>query len=250
MHQARSLPRLLAAAVAGVVLTASCLVAGPAFARFTATGAGTGSGGTATLTPPGSAAATATGSTVWVTWTAAVLSTGLPPQGYYLTRTRTSDQTTAPACGTSPTALLTGTSCSDGSLSDGNYTYQVVAVYQSWTATSNTSNTVTVATVPSITVALVSPAPNANGYNNTSPVTLTLTATQGSIGTPVASVTAWVDSGTPTTTTGAAATVKVSGDGTHVVSYYATDAAGRRSLTGTYTVRIDTSPPPPRPHQR
>src|SRR6476469_438988 len=60
-----------------------------------------------------------------------------PAQGYYVTRNN--GVTSAAACGTSPTSLATSTSCEDGPLAAGNYTYRVVAVWNSLSAESPAS---------------------------------------------------------------------------------------------------------------
>jgi hypothetical protein len=220
----------------------------PATAYETTAGGGAGTATTATLTAPANPAATATpnSGTVPVTWTAATLSTGQSVQGYYVVRIRSSDQALAAACGTSTTTLTISTSCSDLTVPDGTYRYQVVAVVGSWTASSVLSGSVTVVndtSRPSISVTSATPAANAAGWNNTSPVTVSVSAAPGSGGIPVASITMWVDSGTPVTTLGSTASISVSGDGVHIVSFYATDTLLKQSSTGTYTVRIDTVSP-------
>jgi len=76
-----------------------------------------------------------------------------------------------------------------------------------------------------------------SGWSISSPVTLTLTATDGGSG-PCSTLyrvdgSAW-SSGT---------SVLVSGDGVHSVTYYTTDCAGNAETQNTATVRIDTTPP-------
>ncbi|OLR91964.1 fibronectin type III domain-containing protein [Actinokineospora bangkokensis] len=117
------------------------VVATPAIAFWRATGTGSGTGSTTTLNPPtGVTAPASSPTTVPVSWTA---STGIPaPSGYYVLRT--SSGGTSAACGSSATSLITGTSCSDTGVAAGTYTYRVVAVYRSWTATSAASGSVTV----------------------------------------------------------------------------------------------------------
>ena len=80
------------------------------------------------------ASASAGSSTVSVSWTGSTLSNGTPAQGYYVTRTNVSTSQTSAACGSSASSLITSTSCSDTSVPDGTYTYKVIAVYRSWTA--------------------------------------------------------------------------------------------------------------------
>lgn len=64
------------------------------------------------------------------------------PAGYYVTRT--SGTTTTAACDSSPTTLLSGTSCSDSWVPSGTYTYVVTAVYRTWTSASLPSAKVSV----------------------------------------------------------------------------------------------------------
>src|SRR5487761_1159228 len=115
-----------------------------ALAYFTATGAGAASSSVGTLNSPPRPVVTYTNgtATVEVKWTGSTLSDGTAAQGYYVTRNNGS--TTSPACGTSPTSLTTSTSCTDSSVPDGTYTYQVIAVWKSFSATSSASESVTV----------------------------------------------------------------------------------------------------------
>ena len=237
-------PSALGSALAVVVATGA---AAPAEAYFRVTGAGTGQAVTSGLSAPGTPTATATvgSGTVPVAWTAASLSGGQAPQGYYVLRVRTGDHATTAACGTGPATLTTqppgpphgagrdvpvpghrGPERLDGDqralrLGDGRQRRQPAEDLRHGHL----------------------PTPNANGYVNTSPVTVTLTATPSSGGIAVTSITAWVDAGTPSTTLGSTKNVSVSGDGVHVVSYYATDLLGHSSLVATYTVRIDRVAP-------
>ena len=124
---------LLLLGVAVVLLTAT----GVALAFWTTSGTGTGSAMTGTLAPPTNAAAVATpgSGTVAVSWTASAQSTG-----YYVTRVRNSDSSTAAACGTSPAQPTTGTSCNDLAVADGIYHYTVTAVRINWTAAAASGN--------------------------------------------------------------------------------------------------------------
>lgn len=240
--------RLPHAALALVIAAVGVTTGSSAWAHFATTGAGAGGATTGILVAPTSVVATATvnSGTVPLTWTAATSGTGLPVQGYYVQRVRSSDQLVTPACGSSPTNLTATASCNDLLVPDGTYRYQVTAILGSWTAVSALSGSVTVvndSTLPTITVTSTSPTPNASGYVNTSPVTVNLSASPGSAGSPIISLTFWVDAAASTTVSAASTSVSVSGHGNHVVSFYATDSAGRRSITSTFTVRIDTVAP-------
>jgi hypothetical protein len=125
---------------------------GVAWAFWTSPGSGTASASAATFNPPTNVTASSTAGTgsAGLTWSAASLSTGGAPSGYYVSRIGGG---TAAACNSSPTTLITGTSCTDTGVADGSYTYRVTAVYHSWTAVSAASNSVTVTnTRPSVTV--------------------------------------------------------------------------------------------------
>ncbi|QNE17995.1 hypothetical protein F1D05_09005 [Kribbella qitaiheensis] len=140
----RRLLLLLGATV--VLLTAT----GVALAFWTTSGAGAGSAMTGTLAPPTNVTAVATpgNGTVHVSWTASSQATG-----YYVIRVRNSDSSSAAACGTSPAQPTATTSCGDLAVADGIYHYTVIAVRGSWTATSASSNNVTVNnTRPAVTV--------------------------------------------------------------------------------------------------
>jgi hypothetical protein len=69
-----------------------------------------------------------------------------PAQGYYVTRNN--GVTSVAACGTSPTSLTTSTSCEDGPLAVGTYTYRVVAVWNSLSAESPASEPILIDTTP------------------------------------------------------------------------------------------------------
>jgi hypothetical protein len=97
------------------------------------------------------------------------------------------------------------------------------------------------------TTASVSPAPNANGWNN-SAVTVTLNATDlasGILDTPPG----WVDqleyttAGVPHVVPGHAVSFGVSAPGVTTVTYFATDAAGNEEPPKTLDVRVDPEAP-------
>jgi hypothetical protein len=102
-----------------------------------------------------------------------------------------------------------------------------------------------------VTSAVVSPPPNARGWNNT-PVTVNLDATDlasGILDTPVG----WVDqlqyslAGAQTSPSqsvpGHLASFGISSSGVTTISYFATDAAGNDEAANTRTVRIDATAP-------
>lgn len=137
-----------------LLLLAAFTVGGTsAWAYWTTFGAGTGSATTGTLNAPSAPVANITApGAVHLTWTGSTLSTGAPAQGYYVTRSSGPAPST---CGT-PATPLSAVTCDDTAVADGTYSYTVTAVYHSWTATSGSSNTVTVVndvTPPTVTSA-------------------------------------------------------------------------------------------------
>jgi hypothetical protein len=118
-----------------------------AWAYWTSSGDGVATASTGTLNPPPPPTLSYTKGTaaVEVDWSpGSTLNDGTTPaQGYYVTRDNGS--TTSPACGTSPTALATTTSCTDEAVPDGTYTYRVVAVWHSFSAVGSAGEPVAVA---------------------------------------------------------------------------------------------------------
>jgi hypothetical protein len=127
---------------------------------------------------------------------------------------------------------------------DGAHTVAVTgdaAYHPSQASTGIVSDT----TAPTVTAQL-SPTPNAAGWNNTTPVSVALSANDGSGSginqikyttdgsDPRSSGTAQVYGGTPFT---------VAAEGTTTVKFYATDIAGNASGVQTQAVKIDTTPP-------
>ncbi|QHK18939.1 hypothetical protein GU243_03275 [Pseudarthrobacter psychrotolerans] len=228
-----------------VCVAAALSLGAAAWGYWGNTGGGGSAAATGTLNAPSTVLASApiNSSTVAVNWSGATLATGQTASGYYVTRIRNSDGAPFPACGTSPSVPTPSLSCNDLGVTDGIYHYTVTALFGSWTAVSPPGNSVTVvndSSLPSINVTSISPAPNGNGYNNTSPVTVNLSASGGA---GILSITYTIDSGSPVTVLGATAAVSVSGDAIHTVTYYAKDLLQRVSQTGSVFVRIDRVAP-------
>lgn len=185
-----------------VLFVATALSLGAvAFAFWSTAGVGSSVASTGTLNAPTNLVVSAPvdSGTVAVSWDGASLGTGHSAEGYYVTRVRHSDGATNPACGTSISSPTPNLSCDDVSIADGTYHYTVTALIGSWTAESAASASVTVVNDsgrPTVTVTSISPTPNANGYNQTSPVVVNLSASDDS---GIASITYRVDSGTPVT---------------------------------------------------
>ncbi|MDQ0922323.1 hypothetical protein QF038_000831 [Pseudarthrobacter sp. W1I19] len=199
------------------------------------------------LSPGSQPAVAANGSAVSVTWAGGTTVNGRPATGYTVTRYLAATGGT----GTAATGGCAGTvitlTCTEQNVPGGIWYYTVTPAIALWTGSESPRSTgiSTDATAPVATVQSVSPTPNAAGWINTSPVTLTITADDGAAGSGVASITYAVDGGAKQTVSGASALVPASGDGTHTVSYFATDNAGNAGTAQNQTVRIDTQAPAP-----
>jgi hypothetical protein len=206
-------PRTIAGLIAAVL--AAVLGIGTAWAFWTAQGSGNAAANVATFNPPTNVTATSTvgSGTVGLSWSAASLSTGSAPTGYYVSRINDSSSASAPACGSSPAAPVTGTSCNDTGVADGTYHYSVTAVYHSWTAVSGASNSVTVVnTRPSVTV---NQAAGQADPSNSLPIRFTATFSENVVDFAASAVTiGGTAAGSPTvqiTGSGSSYTIAVSG---------------------------------------
>jgi large repetitive protein len=127
-------------------------------AYFSSQASGTGSAAVATLSPPTDVLATLPTpgiQTVDVSWTAPTEPTGITLDGYFVQRFVGS--TPSPACGTSPTALISTVTCDDTNVDPNTYTYTVTAVFRSWTAESLPSSPIIVA-APKLTSFTLTPS--------------------------------------------------------------------------------------------
>ncbi len=176
---------------ARLVLIAALLALASAagvLAYWTTTGNGSASASIATLNPPtGVTVPSNSTGTVHVSWTASNTGGGgVTPQGYYV-ESNSGGPTWALACSSSPTSLLSGTSCDD-SQATGFYTYRVTAVFNSWTAQSTGSGSVHVVTDATPPVVLVT---TVNGNTVTFPFSTNqdITSIGGTCGTAVGDLT-------------------------------------------------------------
>jgi Chitobiase/beta-hexosaminidase C-terminal domain len=100
-------------------------------------------------------------------------------------------------------------------------------------------------TAPTVTAQL-SPTPGAGGWNNTSPVSVALSADDGT-GSGVEQIKYTVDGSDPTTSGTAqvysGSPFSIAAEGTTTVRYLARDVAGNASAVQTQLVKIDTAPP-------
>ncbi len=93
-------------------------------------------------------------------------------------------------------------------------------------------------TPPTATLSLV-PAANSAGVNNSSPVSVQITAAD--TGSGVSEILYWVDGGSVTSVVTSTATVSVSGGGAHTVGVRVLDNAGNISQQYTQAININLS---------
>ncbi|MHC6595094.1 beta strand repeat-containing protein [Arthrobacter sp. C152] len=198
-----------------------------------------------TLSPGSKPAVTANGTALTVTWAGGTTVNGRPATGYTVTRYSAATGGTATAATGGCAGTVTTLSCTEQNAPGGIWYYTVTPAIALWTgAESPRSNgTSNDSTAPVATVSGISPTPNAAGWNNSSPVSVTVTADDGAAGSGVASISYVLDGGAKQTVSAATATIPVSGNGTHTVSYFATDNVGNAGSAESQTVRIDTQAP-------
>jgi uncharacterized repeat protein (TIGR01451 family) len=101
-------------------------------------------------------------------------------------------------------------------------------------------------TIPPVTSAVASPAPNAAGWNNSN-VTLTLNSTDNEPGGSGVKQITYSATGAQTISTtvvsGASASLTISVEGTTTITFYGTDNAGNVESPKTLTVMLDKTPP-------
>lgn len=197
------------------------------------------------LSPGSKPAVTAAGSALTVTWAGGTTVNGRAATGYTVTRyTAATGGTATPATG-GCTGTVTTLTCTEQSVPGGIWYYTVTPTIALWTGAESprSSGTSNDSTAPVATVSGISPTPNAAGWNNTSPVSVTVTADDGAAGSGVASISYTVDGGAQQTVGGSLAVVPVSGEGTHTVTYFATDKVGNAGSAQSQTARIDTQAP-------
>jgi hypothetical protein len=140
-------PRQAIVLIASIVTSTIAISAAPAFAFFHAGASATASATLAALAAPENVRAdvVAGATTAHVTWTAGTPIPGTVPDGYRVARIASGSSSSA--CGTSSAKLLgsSANTCDDTGVADGTYTYQVTAVFRSWTRAGSPSAPVQVA---------------------------------------------------------------------------------------------------------
>jgi hypothetical protein len=175
-----------------------------------------------TVVPDGSAAD--------LTWAPVTLKTGEPATGYVVVKDVGAQ--TKPVCVTDGARF-----CTDLTPEVGQQTYRVYARFGPWTGPSSAGTTFSPDTQPPTTTA----TPNGPGWVTTSPVRVTLAATDNLSG--VASVSYRIDSGAWTTVNGAVAAFDVAGQGAKTITYRATDNVGNEETLRTLVLHVDSIAP-------
>ena len=198
--------------------------------------------GTVTATPSKTALAPGEAYTVNV----AVGLTASGTSGYWLTNNDAATPAVSIAGGTGASPFTANMTAPNAA---GTYTYKV------WGAKGKPGSGMALSTTYQITVAAapvgdaVAPVTSATGAVDngwyTTGLTLNLAAADNAGGSGVASITYTLDGGAPVTVNGSTAQVPVAGDGTHTVTYRATDAAAAANTEAlkTITVHIDSVKP-------
>jgi len=225
-------------ALLGAAIVALLVVLQPQAASAVWAAAGTGTGSAAATFVHRAEAPTATpvGSSARLDWTAVTLDEGTAVTGYTVLRHTGQGGVTEICSTTEPTRT-----CTDSAPVQGTVQYGVVAEFRSWTGQESPLTPFTFDQTPPVTTLTSAPAPNAAGWNNTA-VTITLTATDAA--SAPASITYRIGAGSPVTVTGSSTSFGISAPGQTPVSYYSTDTAGNVETAQSYTVKIDTTPPP------
>ncbi|GAA2491586.1 LamG-like jellyroll fold domain-containing protein [Winogradskya humida] len=123
------------------------------------------------------------------------------------------------------------------SATDGPHTVSVIGANGSLAST-----TITIDTVPPVVSSLQSPVVNGNGWNTSSPVTVTLSAIDAT--TSVAAIRYTTDGSDPTVSgTAITYTTPFTVAASATVRYFATDIAGNASAVGSRAIQIDLTAP-------
>jgi hypothetical protein len=218
-----------------VVVVAILCGAAPAFASWLTAGTGQNTARAADLATPAAPTVTANGtaSSAKVSWQAVSLTSGQAATSYVVKRTDASG--TQQVCAVSAPTL----SCTDPTAVVNYASYTVSAKYANWTSPQSVATLYDIS-APSTSLS-TGTAANTAGWWATSPVAVTLTATD--TGSGVRSITYQVGSASAVTVNAATTTFNVSTQGSTVITYKATDNAGNVESQKTNTIKLDTVAP-------
>jgi hypothetical protein len=139
--------RLTRRTTVAVATLGGLLLAAPALAYWLFSGSASTAFQAGSLGGPGVTVPAFSTASVNVSWATVTAPGGGAVDGYYVERL--SGATPTAACSSSPTTLLTGTSCTDTATA-GSYTYRVTAVFRSWTTPATSASAVLVDTTAPI----------------------------------------------------------------------------------------------------
>lgn len=233
---------LRVAVLVAAVVAAVCVPGGAALASWTVTGTGQAVAAAASLGAPTAPQVKQSGGSAVVSWGAPTGSGGAAADGYVVRRYPGVLGPVGPATVVCQTGPATRT-CTDPAPPAAGSSYVVSARLSGWeTAASWVAHTPDT-TAPTTTA--TPPAANGRGWVTTTPVTVTLTATDGPAGAAsgVASVSYRVDGGLVTTQAGATAAVPIAQQGTVQLDYWATDAVGNVEATRSLQLHVDSVAP-------
>ncbi|WP_168928708.1 beta strand repeat-containing protein [Sinomonas albida] len=231
------------------LLAAALLVAGSGGAAFAywqaASGTQNAVAGADALAQGPTPVATAARQSVTVSWAASATAGGHAASGYTVRRYSTSTGGSPVPAGAGCAGALAALSCTETGVPAGTWYYTVTPLLGNWSGAEGGrgSGVISDGTAPTVSVTSISPPPNAAGYDNVSPVVVTLAAVDEAGGSGVTSLTYTLDGGQPVTLAASTTSVSVAGDGTHTLVYSATDRAGNVSANQSLTLRIDTQAP-------
>ena len=235
--------------IVGAALVA-CGIGGVAFAYWqTASTGGSPAAVLADVLPQGATptATTTDPSTVAIDFARATTISARDVTSYTINRYSSPGATMPVATFTCTWPSATTLSCVDSGLLSGMWYYtdtpKIAGTLWIGAESPMSGGVLTDSTAPSLVVSGISPTANGHGYNNTSPVTVSLSASDNIGGSGIASITYWIDAGAAMTVNTSTAAVSVSGDGIHDVQYKATDNAGNSSDVQVLSVKIDTVAP-------
>ena len=179
----------------------------------------------------------AAGDRATITWNSVKVTPSRSVTGYVVRRYAANGAVTIACTVDSPTDAATA-SCTDSQPVAGSVSYTVAAAFVSWTGAESTPVAYD-GVAPSTTVT-TSTAANARGWWTTSPVTVTLNASDAGAG--VRSITYRVGTAA-ITVNGSSTSFPVPAQGSTTITYYATDQVGNVEAEKTTTLKVDSISP-------
>ncbi len=210
------------------------LTSGTAFAQWLHTGTAPATATAASIPQVGTPTVTGTGSQATISWSAVTVTASRPVTGYVVRRYNGSGAATVACTVTAPTV-----SCTDPQPVTGNVTYTVAATFAGWSGPESTA--VAYDVVAPSTILSTSTVANSRGWWTTSPVTVTLNASDSGSG--VGSISYRVGAAAPVTVSTASTSFAVTAQGSTTITYFATDKVGNVEAQKSYTLKVDSVSP-------